>query len=254
MAPQHPSSTSLDVTVVDDARLVELTRAGSRPAFAEVYRRHRPAAQRVARRFVRACDADDVVSEAFGQLLHQLDQGRGPRSDVRSYLLASVRHEAGRRARRASRGFPTDDESVLDRPAMPREEAGLEEREIVRAALRSLPERWRHVLWLLEVEGRRPREVAADLDVRPNTVSALAYRARTAFRVAYLSQHVARPGSTLPLGCRSARERLVALVRGELVLPERHLVQRHVDGCDACAAVLEELAEVTERIPALLGA
>ncbi len=253
MALHHLASSSHhdDVAVLDDVRLVELARARCRVAFEELYRRHLPAAQRVARRFCRPADVDDVVSEAFGQLLGQLDRGRGPHSDLRSYLLASVRHEAGRRARKAARGFLTDDETVFERANRGDDEPTLGEREVVRRAFRSLPERWRTVLWMLEVEGLKPREVATDLDMRPNSVSALAYRARAAFRVAYLEEHVSQPARDLPERCRPTRAHLVDFVRRELTLPGRRTVHLHVRECDACAVVLDELVEVAERIPAL---
>jgi DNA-directed RNA polymerase specialized sigma24 family protein len=55
----------------------------------------------------------------------------------------------------------------------------------MREALEALPERWRHALWQLEVEGIRPRELAAQWGVSPNAVSALGCRARAALRAAY---------------------------------------------------------------------
>ena len=42
------------------------------------------------------------------------------------------------------------------------------------------------VLWHTEVEGQRPAEVAPLLGMSPNSVSALAYRAREGLRQAFV--------------------------------------------------------------------
>ncbi|WP_053206085.1 sigma factor-like helix-turn-helix DNA-binding protein [Jiangella muralis] len=52
-------------------------------------------------------------------------------------------------------------------------------------ALASLPARWRHVLWLVDVERYSPSELGSRLSMTPNAVSSLAARARKALRAAY---------------------------------------------------------------------
>ena len=44
-----------------------------------------------------------------------------------------------------------------------------------------------------------------------------------------------------PLTCAAARRRLHALYDGELSVAEQIAVQGHMDWCDACAAMLDEL-------------
>ncbi|MEH3032542.1 MAG: sigma-70 family RNA polymerase sigma factor [Aeromicrobium erythreum] len=234
---------------LDDRRLVTLARDGSSAAFATLYVRHRPVAERVAARFSRPAEVDDVVAEAFGQLLRQLDGGRGPDDDVRAYLLTSVRHEAGRRARRNARSVPTDDDALFERLGLRSDEPVLDdERELVRRAMLSLPDRSRDVLWALDVEGYKPREVAEWIGARPNTVSALAYRARAALRTAYLQEHVGALDD-LPAACAAARSDVVAYVRVELTLPARRRVEAHVQDCAPCRDVLDSLRDVADRLP-----
>jgi DNA-directed RNA polymerase specialized sigma24 family protein len=62
------------------------------------------------------------------------------------------------------------------------------DREDVERAFRGLPVRWQRVLWQLEVEGRRPRELAVELGMTPNAVSALGKRARAGLRKAYAGE------------------------------------------------------------------
>ncbi|RYJ02636.1 MAG: sigma-70 family RNA polymerase sigma factor, partial [Actinomycetales bacterium] len=204
------AGTSLDavgtLADLDDLMLLDLARAGSEGAFDELYRRYSYPALRLARHLGPAVEADDVVAETFSQVLDQVRRGRGPQTAFRAYLFTSVRHEVGRRLKQRARVRVTDELEELDGTAT-LHGGGLEgvEQELVRDALAQLPERWRLVLWRVEVEGLRPREVAEELGIRPNAVSALAYRARGALRQAYLDAHVTRTIDSLPAACRPVR-------------------------------------------------
>jgi DNA-directed RNA polymerase specialized sigma24 family protein len=92
---------------------------------------------------------------------------------------------------------PTELEDLDREPA---EDPGLEavlsvfEHEKITAAMRSLPERWRTVLWHAEILGQKPRDIAPVLGIEPNAVSALLIRARAGLRAAYDQQ----PGHRTP--------------------------------------------------------
>ncbi len=62
------------------------------------------------------------------------------------------------------------------------------EHDDVDRAFQALPARWRRVLWQLEVEGRRPRDLADELGMTPNAVAALGMRARAGLRKAYAGE------------------------------------------------------------------
>lgn len=171
---------------MDDDDLVTAARGGDIEAYGVLFVRHRAVAGRVAVRHGRAVEADDVVAEVFVRVLDQIRAGRGPTQVFRAYLLAAIRHEAMRRSVAAQRCRPLADPehwAVVD--DAPEVDDRLVE------AYATLPDRWRSALWQLEVEGRRPRELARELGLTPNAVSALGYRARAALRTAYLE------GSTL---------------------------------------------------------
>src|SRR5690606_1145964 len=112
-------------------------------------------------------------------------------------------------------------------------------------ALSALPERWREVLWYLEVEGRKPAEVAAQLGVTAPRVSALAYRAREGLRRSYLDRHLATADARQ---CRWTRERLSAYVRGGLSEAAHEKVRRHLDVCADCMLQHASLVEVNTRL------
>jgi hypothetical protein len=104
-----------------------------------------------------------------------------------------------------------------------------------------LPARWRDVLWMTEIEGARPAEIAPQLGLTPNAVSVLAHRAREGLRRLYLQQHVAvaaRPE------CRWIGDRLGGHVRGRLATRESVRMKAHLSWCPDCSDQLAEIAEV----------
>ncbi len=164
----------------DDDELVQAVRDGDEQAYGLLFVRHEAVARRVAVRRGRVGEADDVVAEVFARVLALIRAGRGPTTSVRAYVLTAIRHEAARRVVVARRCEPVADLEPLIRAT---EVSGVDER--LRAAYAVLPPRWQHALWQMEVEGRRPHELAAELGLSPNAVSALGYRARAALRSAY---------------------------------------------------------------------
>lgn len=239
--------------VESDLELLARARDGDSAAFGALFDRHRAVALRTARRLIAGAEAEDVVAEAFARVFRQVVAGQGPREDFKSYVLTTVRHEATRFRDRADR-HQAFAESVDLAPTVVAP-VGAEEvfdQEAIRRAYAVLPERWRHVLWLLDVEGRKPREIAARLDSTPSRVHALAYRARGALREAYLDQHLASSDSALDPACRSTRQAMARVVRERASRRRQERVRRHIEHCRDCAVVHAELVAVDERLGAAL--
>ena len=260
MTIAHPFGTGLESIVdaggldvgralegTDDLTLLGMARQGSAVALAVLFARYRAPAERYARHLGLGAEADDVVSESFAQILSLFSRGKGPDSAFRAYLFTSVRHEATRRAKARKKVVATGDADELDRP-VPFGNGELDsfERGMVRNAYQALPERWRAVLWELDVEGRSPREVGESQGMSPNAVSALAYRARAGLRESYLTQHVSTRSSSDD--CMSARETMAAVVRGTAHDRMRERVLSHLESCDACHRGYEELTEVNREL------
>ena len=173
----------------DDATLMDRVRGGDLAAEAALYRQHHAIAVRRAVQFgAQRADAEDFVQDAFVRVIRQLRKGGGPDNAFRPYLLAAVRNAAVD-AHRGQRGRECP---VADWPPATVIVAGgldpqqeIEMRISVQAAMETLPQRWKDVLWSLDVEGRSPASVAGSSGVSAQSVSALAYRARRAFRQAY---------------------------------------------------------------------
>ena len=232
-----------------DAILIDAVRAGEIGAYGDLYARHVASARNLARQLSRSqAQADDLVSDAFAKVLETLKAGRGPDSAFRAYLLTALRHTAYDKTRRDRKLELAEDVSAVSGvkaesvsvPFVDPAVAGLE-RSLAAKAFARLPERWQAVLWLTEIEGRWPAEVAPILGLTANGVSALAYRAREGLKQAYLQVYLA---DTAEQRCRATTDRLGAWTRGGLGKREKALVEAHLDECERCQALAAELADV----------
>ncbi|MCW2829742.1 MAG: hypothetical protein JWP31_434 [Aeromicrobium sp.] len=247
----HALTSSIDVPLeeLEDVDLLRLTREGSTEAYAALYDRYVYAARRLARHLGQREESDDVVSESFAQVLDLLQRGKGPDRAFRAYLFTTIRHESGRRAKANKRVMPTDDDAKID-TSVPFGDGELDnfEKTAIRAAYESLPERWRTVLWHLDVEGLKPNEIAPILGMKPNSVSALVYRARSGLRDAYLQQHVNATADAGSSQCDDVRGMLAAVVRRTATVRDQEKVHAHLEACEACIGVYLDLQEVNREV------
>jgi RNA polymerase sigma factor (sigma-70 family) len=223
-----------------DAELIARTRAGDMSAYDELYRRHVDGAVRVAWVVTAStAEAHDVVSEAFTRLLDRLQHGGGPETELSPYLNTIVRRLAIDRYR-ASRqdGLPADPTLFEVMPVVDDPIARSTDRDLVRRAFETLPDRWQQVLWHTEIEGRSPASLAPALGSTPNAVAALAYRAREGLRQAYLSVHLS---ADIPAECRPYVPKLAAYVRSTLSPREDQWVAAHLETCPHCRDRRDEL-------------
>lgn len=255
MSNSGSGATAVDDVVdpesVSDAALITAVRSGDTVAYGTLFERHRTAAERLSRQLVSGPGADDLVSEAFLKVLGVLQRGGGPDEAFRAYLLTAVRRLHIDGIRSAKRERSTDDEAELDRAVEFVDPAAMDfDRGAAGEAFRSLPERWQLVLWHLDVEGQNPADVAPLLGMVPNSVSALAYRAREGLRRAYLQQHLA---PTLDAECRETTGKLGAYVRHGLAARDTRKVEAHLDTCARCTGLHLELRDVNSSLAAVLG-
>ncbi|HEV7888527.1 MAG TPA: sigma-70 family RNA polymerase sigma factor, partial [Acidimicrobiales bacterium] len=233
------------LTHVGDADLAERAAAGDTTAFGELYRRHAPMAWRVAYTVTsNREDAADAVSDAFTRVLQALPAGRlRDGGSFRAYLLTTTRRAGIDTARKRNRPLRAD----AITPANPTEHLlDAADSALVAAAFRGLPERWRSVLWLTEVEQIPAKEAAPLLGLSPNGVAQLAVRARNGLRERYLQAHVGV--GHVPAACRPTVDRLGAYVAGALAPRDLAKVDQHLAGCEPCRARHAELEEMGEGL------
>jgi RNA polymerase sigma factor (sigma-70 family) len=246
------SSVAETLEKTTDADLIAAVRQGDVTAFATLYERHLTSAKRAAACLVRTqAEREDLVAEAFTRVLRILREGRGPNEEFRPYLLVTLRNTA---IHSATRGTPVslyadlpDAYLAEDRgdPVIDRWDA-----HVAANAFASLPERWRVVLWHTEVENESPAEVATMLGMRPNSVAALAYRAREGLRQAYLRMHVPQPPRP---ECAQIVKKLAGYVRRNVPMPLSRKISRHLGGCAECRARVEVLTRINSEIAGLLA-
>jgi RNA polymerase sigma factor (sigma-70 family) len=216
--------------------------------FDELYRRHAESAFRVAMAVTgNRHDASDAVAEAFSKVLRAVPEGRlEDAGRFRPYLLAATRNAAIEVLRRAGRLAPADPagapEPASPVPGPPEELEAGENAGMVGVAFRSLPERWRSVLWLTEVEGMSPRQVGELLGLSANGAAQLAVRARAGLRQSYLQAHLR--SEPVAQSCRAPVLLLGAYAAGGLSARDVAKADQHLAGCAACRARLAELAEL----------
>lgn len=232
-----------------DRELLARVRAGEDAAYGELFSRHADAVRRFSLRHVREpAEADDLTAEAFFRVLQAIRRGSGPTDHVRTYLLTVARRVAwewsGRR-----RDVPVDDEE-LSRRVEPFADATAQRAEytLIGRAFTSLPERWRTVLWQVEVEGERPSAVAPLFGLSANAMSALARRAREGLRAAYLQAHLAEDHGEA--SCSSVLAKLGSYTAGGVQGAEQRRIRKHLRTCARCTALHVELTEVCSTLRA----
>ena len=239
-----PAGRDLAGGPLDDLALLEQAAAGHASAFDALYRRHADAAWRAARSIAaNADDASDAVAEAFTRILRSVKAAdRESIAHFRAYLLTATRNAAIDRRRLREDAWDAhalaEMDEVLMQASAPDEVIDLTDRNYVVGAFRELPERWRRVLWLTEVEGLRPVDVAKELGINANAVAQLAFRARAGLRDRFIQALVREASGDL---CRTVADRLADYGQRALSDDDMTDVERHLETCHACRDIIEDV-------------
>jgi RNA polymerase sigma factor (sigma-70 family) len=225
---------------LDERSLLQRSRAGDCEAYAELFRRHRQFAGRVAIRTSSTLDPQDVTAEAFARVWSALRRGGGPERAFKPYLAAAVRNVA-LNWRRGVQELPTEPQLLGEiADATEKTEVAIAESALVTAAFATLPERWRHALWVTEVEGHSVAQLAEDIGTSSNTASALCLRARDGLKLAWLQAHIEhRPHNA---DCRWMLDHLASFTRGRLPQGQLERAEAHLAGCEGCEATRRRIA------------
>jgi RNA polymerase sigma-70 factor (ECF subfamily) len=180
-----------------NAELATRARRGDELAFELILRRHNRRLFRLARSLVgRDHEAEDVLQEAYLRAYIRLGD-LACADALGGWLARIVANEALGRRRAAARVVSleeyraraaTDQEDDADRgpaadqPDPERLAASGELRRLLEAAVEALPQEFRTVFVLREVEGLSTAETAASLAIRPETVKTRLHRARRQLR------------------------------------------------------------------------
>ena len=174
-----------------DEQVVQRVLDGDEALFELIIRRHNQRLYRAVRSILRVdTDVEDVMQQAYVNAYTHLHQFAGG-ARFSTWLTRIAVHEAlarVRRSRLALAGEPAVDgtASRIESPELtPEEHASNEQlRQMLEHAILSLPEPYRVVLVMREVDGASTEETAAALEVSPDVVKTRLHRARKMMREA----------------------------------------------------------------------
>lgn len=211
---------------VEDAALVADLKAGSEEAFALLIGQyHQPLYSLIARSINDPADAADITQEVFIKVFRSI-RGFHGESSLRTWLYRIALHEASNQRRWWSRhkrqevtiDSPLEEENgdnsiclgsmLADESNSPFDNVAQNEiRERVEAALRQVPEAFRTVLVLREIEGFAYEEIAEILNVNLGTVKSRLTRGRAALRALIVAESSAAKNNTAtPFALRTSEE------------------------------------------------
>ena len=198
-SPRASDRTVLDSTAKgSEYALVEQLRSGDRPVTERFVREHAGWMLALAQRYVKdASLAEDCVQEAFLQAFRSIGEFEG-RSALKSWLYRIVTNTAlmKLRSRRCAVEQPVEDilphidrdccrmqaswaEMATPHEILERKEA----RDLVVAKMLELPDSYRIVLLLRDIEGMSTEETARALAMTEGAVKVRLHRARAAFKM-----------------------------------------------------------------------
>jgi RNA polymerase sigma-70 factor, ECF subfamily len=185
----------MEPTDIDTPELLRRSAEGDEEAFVALYRRFQGAIYRFAWRMTGTREAaEDVTQETFLAIVRgpcRYEEGRGP---FGAYLYGIARNLLMKRAGR-ERPFVAlgDEQHALRSTDDPTEDLDRRQAvETVRQAVLTLPEHYREVVVLVELQGLPYEEVAAALACPVGTVRSRLHRAR-----ALLAQRLRGSGGSL---------------------------------------------------------
>jgi RNA polymerase sigma-70 factor (ECF subfamily) len=212
----------------EDAALVADLKAGSEDAFAMLIAQyHQPLYSLIARSLNDPADAADITQEVFIKVFRNIRSFHGDAS-LRTWLYRIALHEASNQRRWWSRhkrqevtiDSPYDHEedgngiclsaTLADDGNSPFDNVAQNEvRERIEAALRQIPEAFRTVVVLREIEGFAYEEIAEILDVNLGTVKSRLTRGRSALRALILAEQAPAQHNSEPSFALRSSEELV---------------------------------------------
>jgi RNA polymerase sigma-70 factor, ECF subfamily len=226
-----------------DVQLVQAYRNGDVHAFEELHRRYVASIFRLVRRKLGdALLAEDIAQETFMKALRMMDRvddsfnfGGWVHTVARNLCYDELR----RRQRDLRADGTTEEEDAELMSNLPSTARGFdpvlvqesnETRRQVWAVAQRLPEKYRLVLTLRELQDMSYRQIARTLKMSASAVETLLYRARLRFKEEYLASQ--REGE---LSHEEALPLLAPYLAGKLRRPQAEAVRDHIASCAKCA-------------------
>jgi RNA polymerase sigma-70 factor (ECF subfamily) len=253
--PSPELATDSDAPVAGEPSDVDLVRAhlrGDARAFERLIERHHRSVYALTLRLTGdRMTAEDLTQETFLQVLRtirRLDDDTFKISAwihrIASNLCYDVLRERQRlplaEARPADEAQPDPAELLPDTTASSDPQRSLESKELKRRiweVSQRLPENYRLVLHLRELQGMSYQQIARAMGVSDSAVETLLYRARIRFKEEFLSLEAG--GQLRP--CATVKPLLRQYLAMRLRAAQRRMVKDHIAQCGDCRAELEQM-------------
>ncbi|MFE6738639.1 sigma-70 family RNA polymerase sigma factor [Streptomyces tubercidicus] len=238
-----------DWALATDSELVEATRQGKMDAYGELWIRYAHAAVRLSRSLTRG-DAEDIVSESFARILRHLRAGKGPTTNFRAYLFATVRTQIvdSSRAKSADTVLIGDPEQLValaGATTAPEPCDVADVADVAKSSWNSLGKRDQSLVWASAVQGYSTSEIGVKLGIPTNHASVWLHRARKRLRTAFLTAHIPATGDPV---CAAYRRRFALYLAGNCSGRRRIELAGHVAACSPCAVAFAAAREVYFRM------
>jgi RNA polymerase sigma-70 factor, ECF subfamily len=172
----------------DETAVLEAAGSLDHDALEEIFDEYAPAIYKYLLRLgVGAQEADQNVGDVFARLLEKLAEGKGPRTNLRSYLFQIAYHLVVDHARERQRAAPLEvAESKIEgmKPVQSQAEENMLLEELSAVMERELTEDQRNVIVLRFQEGFSIKETAEITGKNANAVKAIQNRGITKIRMA----------------------------------------------------------------------
>ncbi len=236
-----PDDTSRIGIEPTDVELVKAYRNGDVHAFEELHRRYVASIYRLVRRKLGdALLAEDIAQETFMKALRMMDRvddsfnfGGWVHTVARNLCFDELRRR--QRDLRADQGDDDDTDMLAGLPSTARGfdpvqvQESNEMRRQVWAVSQRLPEKYRLVLTLRELQDLSYRQIARSLKMSESAVETLLYRARLRFK----EEFIAAEGEG-ELTHEEAVPLLAPYLAGKLRRPQAEAVRMHLAVCVKC--------------------
>jgi len=224
-----------------DVELVKAYRKGDVHAFEELHRRYVASIYRLVRRKLGdALLAEDIAQETFMKALRQMDRvddsfnfGGWVHTVARNLCFDELRRR--QRDLRADSGDDDDTDLLAGLPSTAKSfdpvlvQESNEVRRQVWAVSQRLPEKYRLVLTLRELQDLSYRQIARSLKMSESAVETLLYRARLRFKEEFISSE-----GEGELTHDEAVPLLAPYLAGKLRRPQAEAVRMHLAVCVKC--------------------
>lgn len=238
----EPESTAKVGIEPTDVELVRAYRSGDVHAFEELHRRYVASIYRLVRRKLGdALLAEDIAQETFMKALRMLDRvddsfnfGGWVHTVARNLCYDELRRR--QRDLRVEGSDEEDDDQLAKLPSTSRsfdpvdvQESNELRRQVWQVAQR-LPEKYRLVLTLRELQDLSYRQIARTLKMSESAVETLLYRARLRFK----EEFIATEGAS-ELTHEEVAPLLAPYLAGKLRRAKAEAVRRHLATCARCS-------------------